>query len=793
MLSLGYHTTILGDFNLRDIDWRADPPQAAGVSAELVNLAALWDMEQIVPEPTRGTSFLDIILTTSPEAYKHCSTQPPVSRSDHSLVICKLAAPRRYSQESAEHRSNVHKMAAPNFTLANYDEIARKLSSIDWSALLSRSLYVNDMWNAFSDAILTVIKDNVPLKLSRSMYAKQRHRALFLRKKRRWRKWKCKPTQRNKDAYLKAAKHLSAAIKRHRATEEAGLLRKTPKAFFRYVSSQCHHRDQQIVLRNTDGHVMSDGGSICNSFAQEFTKNFSPARNISISIDSAENSAFQLSISLRSVLEVLMLLPESAAGPDGIPSLFYKRLAGALAKPLCTIFNQSLMQGCVPEAWKLAKVIPLYKGKGSKDAPSSYRPISLINVACKIMERIVVNSLNTYLESKDLLTACQHGFRHGRSTVTNVLSCDSFVWQCLNAGHNCDVISVDFMRAFDKVDHNLMCHKLKEFGVDGCYLRWFLDFLSNRWQYVEYNNAQSTLVRVTSGLVQGSCIGPTGFNIFINDLAKVIKHCKLFMFADDLKAAGDSTTPQSASLVQEDLDAIGVWSVENKLPVNLPKCFVMHYGKNNARQGYTLQSHQLANVNECTDLGILRSDTFTYSHQVKAVALKASRMVGMVMKIFSTRDATFLTKVFCAYIRPLLEYASPVWSPVDVTSCVLLENVQRKFTKRIAGLSSLSYEERLRRLKLPSLQLRRQHCDLLLAFKCLHSPSISPDDVGLAVQHSATRSSGSLVHKRPRSTLLAEHFICRVPIAWGKLPRALTQSSSIFSFKKPCQNCITNF
>ena len=220
---------------------------------------------------------------------------------------------------------------------------------------------------------------------------------------------------------------------------------------------------------------------LCVNFSHvNFPKTSSSAFETFVPIGSSVESAFQLNISAYSVHSVLKLLPDTTAGPDGIPAMFYKGAANSLARPLSIIFNRSLLQGCVPKDWKLAKVIPLYKGKGIRDASSSYRPISLTNVACKVMERLIVVELTHYLESKNLLAHCQHGFRRGRSTVTNLLECDAFILQCLNNKRCCDVICIDFMRAFDKVSHSLLCKKLKEAGIDGCYLRWFADFLTDR-------------------------------------------------------------------------------------------------------------------------------------------------------------------------------------------------------------------------------------------------------------------------------------------------------------------------
>ena len=141
-------------------------------------------------------------------------------------------------------------------------------------------------------------------------------------------------------------------------------------------------------------------------------------------------------------------------------------------RPLLAIFQRSLFQGCLPKEWKRAKVIPLNKGKGDKSAASSYRPISLTCVACKILERLIVKSLTSYLDIKGLLDPGQHGFRHGKSTVTNLLRCDTHIVHYLNGGRACDLISIDFRRAFDQVDHGILCAKLKSIGVDGCYLDW---------------------------------------------------------------------------------------------------------------------------------------------------------------------------------------------------------------------------------------------------------------------------------------------------------------------------------
>ena len=219
-------------------------------------------------------------------------------------------------------------------------------------------------------------------------------------------------------------------------------------------------------------------------------------------------------------------------------------------------------------------------------------------------------------------------------------------------------------------------------------------------------------------------------------------------------------------------------------PSACQKCCTLHYGARSSRHQYILGGQPVASVSECVDLGVLCSDCFSYQSHVRAAALKAARLAGMVMRMFASRDKRFLCKLFCAYVRPLAEYAAPVWSPDDVKSSVLLENIQRRFTKRIAGMSHLSYEERLRQLQLQSLQQRRNQFDLLLVYKNIHGQTVPPSVLGLEVRRVITRGDGGLKRALPHSALLATHFCCRAPKAWSALPQQLKNASTLGTFKK---------
>ena len=218
-------------------------------------------------------------------------------------------------------------------------------------------------------------------------------------------------------------------------------------------------------------------------------------------------------ITRKSIIDCIKYLkPNSSPGPDSLPSKFFKQFADQLSVPLQTIFNRSFEEGKLPNEWKSATVVPILKNKGKATDPSNYRPISLTCICCKLMERLIKNNLYSHLVSNNAITNHQHGFV-SKSTQTQLLECTN-MW--LDEKEGVDVVYIDVSKAFDTVSHPKLLNKMASYGIRGKFLNWVSDFLNTRTQTVKVNSSFSEPLPVSSGVPQGSVLGPLLYLIYSN-------------------------------------------------------------------------------------------------------------------------------------------------------------------------------------------------------------------------------------------------------------------------------------
>ena len=355
---------------------------------------------------------------------------------------------------------------------------------------------------------------------------------------------------------------------------------------------------------------------------------------------------------------------------------------------------------------------------------SNYRPISLTSLFSKIFERIVKQQTLTYLLNHNLITSQQFGFLSKRSTCTQLLDCLNDWTLSIRNHHVTDIIYFDFAKAFDSVSHIKLVHKLQSYGISGRLLKLLSDFLSNRFQRVVLPNGVSTSRAVTSGVPQGSVLGPLLFLIFINDIVDLFDHSKVCikLFADDIKLYLEIVDNSDYNKLQDAINKVHEWSKIWQLRLASDKCQHCHISLSPRPQpfNYFVTDFKLPLVSAARDLGVLMDSRLTFRNHIKSVVSRGHVRAIQIWRCFLCKDPDILIKAFSTYVRPLLEYCSPVWSPTSVTLVNDLESVQRRFTKRLPGLKSLSYDDRCAHLGIDRLELRRLRADLILCYKILH-------------------------------------------------------------------------
>ena len=433
-------------------------------------------------------------------------------------------------------------------------------------------------------------------------------------------------------------------------------------------------------------------------------------------------SISNLTIGTEGVAKQLALLnPAKACGPDELPPRLLKTVAFEIAPALTFLFNQSYVTGTVPTEWKKALVTGIYK-KGPKSDPANYRPISLTCLCCKVMEHIVLSHVAKHLSSNNILIDSQHGFREKLSTVTQLItSCHDWATTLQKRGQ-ADVVLLDFSKAFDKVPHQRLSAKLSFYGIQGPTLEWINSFLCSRVQAVSVNGAVSSWESVSSGVPQGSVLGPALFLLYINDIQENIQS-SMRLFADDSIVYREIESQEDHIILQKDLETLADWSSKWLMHFNVKKCAILSITKkrNPSIHQYNIFGETLDRVDQHDYLGVTISHDLRWDDHCNKITQKANRTLGLLRRTLSPCSRDVKEKAYQA-IRPQLEYASEAWNPYSINTVNRVEQVQRAAARfvfrdfrRTTSVSSL-----INTLGWDQLHIRRLASQLTMFYKIHH-------------------------------------------------------------------------
>uniref|UniRef100_A0A8D2LR81 Reverse transcriptase domain-containing protein n=1 Tax=Varanus komodoensis TaxID=61221 RepID=A0A8D2LR81_VARKO len=374
-----------------------------------------------------------------------------------------------------------------------------------------------------------------------------------------------------------------------------------------------------------------------------FASVFSPKQDggyLNRRLDEAGDLGTQIRVTPLEVKGLLRALDiTKAPGPDGLHPRVLRELAGVLSCPLASIFETSWRTGEVPEDWRVASVVPIFK-KGSRRDMGNYRPVSHTSIVGKTMERLIIERDLVMLDREGRLTATQYGFHKNRSCQTNLVEFYDKVSRWLDRGDTVNEVCLDFSKAFDKVPHDILVEKLRSSGIHQSTVRWI-----RAWQKVTISGESLGWRPVTSRVPQASVLGPILFNLFINDMEEGVNSL-LIKFADDTKTGAVATTEEQVLQIQKDLDRLWKWAGDNRMAFNVDKCKVLHLGHRNGCHKYRIGDKWLESSTCERDLGVLVDCRLNVSQQCDAVVKRANATLGCIARSVASRSREVLLPLY---------------------------------------------------------------------------------------------------------------------------------------------------
>ena len=491
------------------------------------------------------------------------------------------------------------------------------------------------------------------------------------------------------------------------------------------------------------------------------------------------------------------LQTKKAAGLDGISPRLLRAATPAIVEPLTKIINLCLSKGTFPASWKIEKVTPVFKA-GDNLNISNYRPISILPVLSKLLERHVHLALYKYLNQHDVLFKHQSGFRPFHSCETAMIDLVDNLLGNMDNGLVSGLSLIDFRKAFDLVDHGVLLKKLAIYQLSDASLQWFRSYLERRLQKVSINGVLSSSLPINSGVPQGSILGPLLFTIFINDLPLYLSNARLCIYADDTTqlAAGRHVTNVALTLT-DGLCKISEWASNNCMALNADKTKSMlicskpklkMLAKNNDMLQISIQDKEIETVSNTKLLGIHLDSSLTWTKHVSVISNKICKRLGLLKCLNPFLAPRARLAFYNALVQPLMDYGACVWGDSFVTHSNTMLRLQKRAARIIKDVSWDAPSEALfKDLKIVPFHERVARIKVKTVFKALNGmlPTyLSEMFTRFSSVHSrkTRNSSKNLILPRVKHSSGQCSFVFSAARLWNNLPNELKDCSSLSSF-----------
>jgi hypothetical protein len=702
------------------------------------------------------------------------------------------------------------------FSQKNIDEYIRLLHTADWSVIYNCS-DVNVCYNKFSEIISSAFNKCFPftrLSKKRSKDKKWITSALIKSsnvKNKLYKKWLSSRNEIDETKYKQyrsifrktadAAESLyykelfdikSNSVKKlwSNLNEVSSFKNKTLKPnISKLVVNNCSFTHPVDICNELNSYFSTVGEKLVNKLAnkQPIKKSFTSYYDAP-----TKNSMFCSPIDkLELLTQIFKLNNNKSPGPDNIGPKLVKCAATVLVDPLVYIYNLSFSAGIVPEKLKLAKILPIFK-KGERHCPSNYRPISLLSIFDKLLEKLMCCRLMQYLQANNILYNYQFGFRKYHSTSLALIEVIDSIYEGIDQGSKVSGIYLDLQKAFDTVSHDILLDKLYNYGIRGIVQDWFCSYLNNRRQFTCVMNASSSISRNLYGVPQGSVLGPILFLIYVNDIGNAVPGEKVKLFADDTNLF---IFNENISIVNENanycINLLNQWFINNKLSLNLTKtCSMVIPSKYQDYIKIVVDGIEIEKVSNCKYLGIVLDNKLKWTEHINLIYKKLIKFISIFYKIRNKLPDKLLKNIYFAFVYPHILYGIEIYANTCSSYLDKLSKLNNKILRILQNkpLSTPIYELYVNYNTLPLHDLQSQQI-LILVHKFLFHNHTLPEvftryfTINKFIHNYNTRTSSNIHIFKQNRAVGQRSLKYKAGCLWNALPDHLKSIMSVNAFK----------
>lgn len=696
---------IIGDLNF---------DQLAPNENQLRPLIKGLGLQQLIKSPTRVTdktkTLIDIIITNSP----HCDVKKAgVIRSgisDHDIIFA-------VRKNNKSHQSAFETREVRNFKNIDINAARKMINQAPWWCL-KMSEDINYKFEQFCEIIKIIMNTHSPIKKLRvkttmpiwmtqeyknclTTVEKLKTRAVRTNDMEHWAEFK---KLRNRCENMKFKLKMQSNMEHINGSENKS------KTAWRLMNREIgKHKSNNTIKKISDGSILLDkevdiANAFCDYFADVAGNEESPCTVQNIQdINEREQETQTLEnpdITIQEVLKAIKYLKiNKPVGSDGIPPKFYKLFADEIAPILVDIFNESLRQGKVPQRLKKTIIKSLYKGKGSKNMVTNYRPISIISATSKLFEHIMYIRLSRYLENSSLLSDHQYGYRKSRSTQSAVLHLTNNVKVSGDKKLLTGLVFIDFQKAFDSINHNLLIKKLQEVGVKDNNLSWFRSYFDKREFCVKNGSSMSHTRIMERGTPQGSSLSGLLFSIYINNIPHLL-NCKCIFYADDLVMWYSSVSlPEIQKVLQYNINLLMKWCRSSSMKINVLKTKSMLMTPprtSTASLNLNIGNEEIMQVSEFKYLGVILDQNLSWNEHYESVCTRMTKRSYLISRHKNSLSKKWLQIIVTSIVTSVLDYCLPVWGNLSKSKYARLDGILFRALKLIVPNNEKNLENKMK-------------------------------------------------------------------------------------------------